>query len=87
MIKSDIVANVSRVAGLPRQKAQESVNTVLNGIRDALENSERVEFRGFGVFTVRDRKRGVGRNPKTGETVIIPEGKTVKFKPSSHLLD
>ncbi len=87
MIKADIVAKVSKVANLPRLKAQDSVDMVLEAIRDALENGERVEFRGFGVFSVKERKRGVGRNLKTGESVQIPPGKTIKFKPSSHFFD
>ena len=42
-------------------------------------------MRGFGVFQVRDRKRGIGRNPKTGVEVAIAPGKTVRFKPGKEL--
>lgn len=87
MIKADMVAEVTKVANLPRLKAQESVDLVFGAIRDALAQGERVEFRGFGVFSVKERKRGVGRNLKTGEAVQIPPGKTIKFKPSSHFFD
>ena len=83
MIKADIVLEVTRVAGIPKLKAQESVDLVFEAIRDALAGGEKVEFRGFGVFRVKERKRGVGRNLKTGEAVQIPPGKTIKFKPSS----
>jgi len=40
---------------------------------------------GFGVFQVKDRKRGIGRNPKTGREVEIPPGKTIRFKPGKAL--
>ncbi len=86
MIKADIVADVADIANVSRAKAQDSVDLVLEAIREALAEGEKVEFRGFGVFRVRERKRGLGRNLKTGETVQIPPGKTVKFKPSSRFL-
>ena len=43
------------------------------------------ELRGFGVFTVKPRKTGIGRNPRTGEEVSIPPGKAVRFKPGKEL--
>ncbi len=82
MIKADIVSEVARVAGISHLKAQDSVEEVFNSIREALEKGEKVEFRGFGVFRVKERKKGLGRNLKTGESVPISPGKTVKFKPS-----
>jgi len=87
MIKADIVLEVARVANVPKQKAQESVDMVFSAIRDALADGQKVEFRGFGVFRVKERKRGVGRNLKTGEAVQIPPGKTIKFKPSSRFFE
>ena len=87
MIKADIVVEVTKVANIPRLKAQEAVDMVFNAIKEALAAGERVEFRGIGVFRGQERKRGVGRNLKTGEAVQIPPGKTIKFKPSSHFFD
>jgi transposase len=49
------------------------------------EEERRIELRGFGVFIVKPRKRGVGRNPRTGEEVAIPSGKTIRFKPGKEL--
>jgi DNA-binding protein HU-beta len=54
-------------------------------MRQALVRGERIELRGFGVFLVKERKRGVGRNPRTGQEVPIPPGKTVRFKPGKAL--
>jgi hypothetical protein len=54
-------------------------------MKEALARGERIELRGFGVFVVKPRKRGVGRNPRTGEEVAIPSGKTIRFKPGKEL--
>ncbi|MEM9553163.1 MAG: HU family DNA-binding protein [Acidobacteriota bacterium] len=85
MIKADIVARVADEADIPRTKAAVAVDTILNAMKRALADGKRIELRGFGVFQVRDRKRGVGRNPKTGVEVAIEPGKTVRFKPGKEL--
>lgn len=85
MIKADIVARVAEEADVPRTKAALAVDTILNAMKQALADGKRIELRGFGVFQVRDRKRGVGRNPKTGVEVAIAPGKTVRFKPGKEL--
>ena len=48
-------------------------------------DGERIELRGFGVFQVKPRKKGIGRNPRTGREVRIPPGKTIRFKPGKNL--
>jgi DNA-binding protein HU-beta len=85
MIKADIVNRVADSCDIPRIKAAEAVDTILDAIKDALTGGKRIELRGFGVFQVRNRKRGVGRNPKTGVEVAISPGKTVRFKPGKEL--
>jgi nucleoid DNA-binding protein len=45
----------------------------------------KIELRGFGIFNVRPRKTGIGRNPRTGAEVAIPPGKAVRFKPGKEL--
>ena len=82
MIKADIVSEVARVSDVSRLKAEDSVEQFFEAIREALNKGEKVEFRGFGVFRVKERKKGLGRNLKTGAPVPISPGKTVKFKPS-----
>jgi DNA-binding protein HU-beta len=62
-----------------------AVETVFEAMKGALEKGERIELRGFGVFTVRPRKTGIGRNPRTGEEVSILPGKAVRFKPGKEL--
>lgn len=85
MIKADIVARVAELANIPRIKAVQAVDTIIDSMKSALCDGKRIELRGFGVFQVRDRKKGVGRNPKTGVEVAITPGRTVRFKPGKDL--
>jgi DNA-binding protein HU-beta len=85
LIKQDIVHNVVERTGLPRTKAEGAVDTVFEGLKQALAAGERIELRGFGVFSVRARKTGIGRNPRTGTEVNIAPGKAVRFKPGKEL--
>jgi DNA-binding protein HU-beta len=85
MIKYNIVNNVVNRTGLSKTKAEMAVETVFETMKRAMENGERIELRGFGVFNIRPRKTGIGRNPRTGDEVIIPPGKAVRFKPGKDL--
>ena len=60
-------------------------NIILNEIKRTLKNGDRVELRGFGVFTTNTQKARISRNPKTGEKVNTPEKKTIHFKMSKDL--
>jgi DNA-binding protein HU-beta len=85
MIKHDIVTAVVNRTGLSKTKAEMAVETVFETLKRAMERGERIELRGFGVFNIRPRKTGIGRNPRTGEEVLIPPGKAVRFKPGKEL--
>ena len=87
MIKADIVNHVAKESDLPRVKVARAVDTILAAMKEALSEGKRIELRGFGVFEVRERKTGVGRNPWTGAEVPIPPGQTVRFKPGKDLRD
>ena len=89
MIKQDIIQQVVERTGLPRSKAEAAVDAIFDGLKQALASGERIELRGFGVFNVRPRKTGIGRNPRTGTEVTITPGRAVRFKPGKelHLLD
>ncbi|MFZ0661738.1 MAG: HU family DNA-binding protein [Acidobacteriaceae bacterium] len=89
MIKQDIVHQVIERTGLPRVKAEAAVETVFESLKRALAKGDRIELRGFGVFNVRPRKTGIGRNPRTGAEVSITPGRAVRFKPGKdlHALD
>lgn len=85
MIKVDIVNEVSRLADTTKVKAEQAVDAVFDAMRLSMQRGERIELRGFGVFQVKPRKRGIGRNPRTGTEVRIPPGRTIRFKPGKDL--
>ena len=85
MIKVDIVNEVARTADITKVKAVEAVEAVFEAMKSAMQRGERIELRGFGVFQVKPRKKGIGRNPRTGREVRIPPGKTIRFKPGKNL--
>ena len=85
MIKVDIVDEVARAANITKVKAELAVDAVFDTMRVSMQHGERIELRGFGVFQVKPRKRGIGRNPRTGKEVRIPPGRTIRFKPGKDL--
>jgi len=85
MVKADLVNRVSEAARINKSQAIKAVDGLFDALRDAMVAGERIEFRGFGVFQVKPRKRGFGRNPRTGKEVKIPPGKTIRFKPGKDL--
>lgn len=85
MIKLDIINKVVEHTGVTKTKAEIAVETVFESMKRALTKGDRIELRGFGVFNVKPRKTGIGRNPRTGAEVSIPPGKAVRFKPGKEL--
>ena len=84
MIKADIINAVSEKAKITRVKAVIAVEAVLDAMKESMRKGERIELRGFGVFQVKPRKKGIGRNPRTGREVRIPPGRTIRFKPGKN---
>ncbi|MDR2794190.1 MAG: integration host factor subunit beta [Holosporaceae bacterium] len=88
MTKSDLIEKISEIYPYMNIKNVEKVISIVIGeIVDALKNGRRVELRGFGAFSIRTRGKSVGRNPRTGEKVIIPEKSVPFFKSGKHLKD
>ncbi|MEW5807807.1 MAG: HU family DNA-binding protein [Acidobacteriota bacterium] len=85
MIKADIINRVAAETGVSKVKAIMAVEAIFAAIKESMKKGERIELRGFGVFQVKARKRGIGRNPRTGSEVRIPPGKTIKFKAGKNL--
>ncbi|MEJ2077899.1 MAG: integration host factor subunit beta [Acidobacteriota bacterium] len=85
MVKQDIVARVAERNEITKVKAEIAVDAFFDALKSALKAGERIELRGFGVFVVKPRKSGIGRNPRTGAEVPIPPGKTVRFKPGKEI--
>ena len=63
-----------------KKDIQKVVSVVLDEIKQALKREDRVELRGFGMFSTKIQKARISRNPKTGEKVNTPEKKTIHFK-------
>ncbi len=85
MIKVDLVNQIVARTGVSKTKAEQAVDTIFDSMKKALKRDDRIELRGFGVFSVKPRKTGIGRNPRTGSEVSIPPGKAVRFKPGKDL--
>jgi DNA-binding protein HU-beta len=85
VIKQDIVTRVSNKMGITKVRAETAVDSVFEALKTSMRSGERIELRGFGVFVVKPRKSGIGRNPRTGAEVPIPPGKTVRFKPGKEI--
>jgi integration host factor subunit beta len=86
MTRSDLVDQLAaRFAQLTHRDAELAVKTILDALSDALENGQRVEIRGFGSFSVSHRPARMGRNPRSGERVVVPEKRMPHFKPGKTL--
>lgn len=81
MTKKDIVMKISNETNLTQIDVKKIVQRTLDSILEALERGETVELRNFGVFKVKNRRGRIGRNPRTGQEVQVPEKRVVVFKP------
>lgn len=81
MNKAAVTALLMEKTGLPRKEAAEAVETFLNSIKEGLQNGERVSLVGLGTFRVKVKSERIGRNPKNGADLKIPEKRVVIFKP------
>lgn len=78
MTKSDMAEKLAEKLNIKKQQAEQIINIFTNSIIEALAQGDKVEIRGFGSFRVRERAAKEGRNPKTGEKVLV-EAKRVPF--------
>ncbi len=86
MTKSELVEKIAEANKLLTRKESEMVvNIVFDSMCEALKQGEKVEIRGFGSFTIREREAREARNPKSGEIVRIPAKKTPFFKTGKEL--
>jgi len=86
MTKSELVEKLVEVnTSLSRKESEMVVNLIFDSMSEALKNGEKVEIRGFGSFTIREREAREARNPKSGEVVKIPAKRTPFFKTGKEL--
>ena len=80
MNKTDLVAKIAADNEISKAAAEGALNSVMNGVQEALKNGESVTLVGFGTFSVGKRAARTGRNPQTGKEIQIPAKNVVKFK-------
>jgi len=86
MTKSDLIAKMAaRYPQLIFKDAEEAVKAILSAMSATLVNAKRIEIRGFGSFAINYRSSRTGRNPKTGEKVLVPEKCVPHFKAGKEL--
>ena len=86
MTRSDLIEELAaRFRQLTQRDAEFAVKAILDAMNDALVRGHRIEIRGFGSFSVNHRSPRVGRNPRSGESVAIPEKHVPHFKPGKAL--
>jgi len=86
MTRSDLVENLAaRFGQLTLRDAEFAVKSILDAMNEALARGHRIEIRGFGSFSVNYRPPRQGRNPRSGESVAIPEKRVPHFKPGKAL--
>jgi nucleoid DNA-binding protein len=79
LLKVDIIERVSKDVRLTRKAAKEAVDSTFDSIRESLKKGEKVVISGFGTFIIRGRKARTGRNPKTGQSLQLPQMNTIGF--------
>ena len=85
--KDDLIAKAAADAGISKAKAGAVLNSILDGITEALKKGEKVAFIGFGTFATAKRAARTGRNPQTGAEIDIPETTVPKFRSGKRLKD
>jgi DNA-binding protein HU-beta len=85
MTKTELIDAISREVGLSKVDSGNVLKTVLDSIATALQEGQDVSLPGFGTFTVRFRPERQGRNPKTGEAIVIKAARMPAFKPGKLL--
>ncbi|HLU91058.1 MAG TPA: integration host factor subunit beta [Pedomonas sp.] len=86
MIKSELVQKLAEAnPGLQQKVVERVVTTIFDEIVEALASGKRVELRGFGAFSTRDRMARTGRNPRTGEAVAVEAKRVPYFKAGKEL--
>ena len=86
--KSDLLKQLSKsYPNLLKKDLEKFFDVFINEIKIALKNDERVELRGWGIFSTKNQKSKTSRNPKTGEKVVVNEKKGINFKMSKDLFN
>ena len=85
MNKGELVASIAETGDMTKVAAGKALDSVLANMAEAMKRGERVTLAGFGSFRVVERAEQKGRNPQTGQAIIIPAHNVVKFRPGKKL--
>ncbi len=85
MTKADIVEKIYEKVGFSKKESAELVELVFDLIKSTLEQGDKIKIAGFGNFVVKEKADRRGRNPQTGEEIVITARKILTFKPSQVL--
>lgn len=85
MTKSELIDAVAKRTRITKSRAELLVNCIFETMSASLERGEGIEIRGFGSFTLRDYPSYHGHNPKTGESVFVPEKRLARFRAGKEL--
>jgi len=86
MTKSELIEKVFEVVGsISKKDTQYVVNTIFDGMVEALKRDDKIEIRGFGSFRVKERGARIGRNPRSGDKVMTETKKRPFFRPGKEL--
>jgi integration host factor subunit alpha len=85
--KIDLVSSIYDQLGISRKECVDVAESIFDIIKDDLDRGNSVNISGFGKWTVRSKKKRRGRNPQTGEEIMIDARRVITFKPSAVLRD
>ncbi|MBW2146776.1 MAG: HU family DNA-binding protein [Deltaproteobacteria bacterium] len=85
MNKAELVAQMSKKAGIPKVAASKALNSITEGVKGSLKKGKSVSMLGFGSFSVVKRAARTVRNPRTGKPMKIKATKAVRFRPGKNL--
>ena len=87
MKKAEMVAKLAESTGMTKKDAQKALEGVIGSISNELKSGGSITLKGFGSFTVAERKPRTGRNPQTGQPITIPDRRVTRFKAGKLLKD
>lgn len=86
MTKTQFIERFYRNAEVQHKiEAERLVNTFLNTVKECISEGENIEFKGFGTFAIKEKAQTIGINPHTGEEILIPAKKVIKFRAGKEL--
>jgi len=85
LTKRELIKNLSARTGLTQKQVKKVLDGIFSEIASCLVSGKAVKILGFGSFSVYERKERKGINPRTGEEIVIPARRAIRFKPSKNL--